>query len=162
MRDELVALIAQSARQASARLQFYRTAFGFAGTAGLESTDTVLELAEGLLDGGRVSLEWLLEEAATLQPGTGKMLMNMIALAADCLPHGGIVSVEGRFSVSALGDGARVEGVNRRALSRDVRADHLTARCVQAYFTKRLAERLGGILEVREAAPDAEIGRAHV
>src|SRR3546814_15536370 len=79
---------------------------------------TLFRSAEGLLDGGRVSLEWLLEEAATLQPGTGKMLMNMIALAADCLPHGGIVSVEGRFSVSALGDGARVEGVNRREIGR--------------------------------------------
>src|SRR3546814_11548736 len=53
MRDEVVALIAQSARQASARLQFYRMAFGFAGTDGLESTDTVRELAEGQI--GRAS-----------------------------------------------------------------------------------------------------------
>src|SRR3546814_8748518 len=125
MRDEVIALIGQSARQAAARLQFYRMAFGFAGTDGLQSNDTVRELAEGLLEGGRISLEWPPElRSATLSPGWGKIAMNMIALAAECLPRGGVLSVEGRvvarLVVSAEGDGARIEEASRRGLARGI------------------------------------------
>src|ERR671929_929705 len=52
-------LIRKSARQASAKLQFARLAFGAAGSAGaqidLRDAETV---ARGFLDGDKVVLEW--------------------------------------------------------------------------------------------------------
>src|SRR4029079_612677 len=59
MRAEALRLVAASAEQAAARLQFCRIAFGAAGSAGAE-----LDLAEvgrimaGLLKGGKVELFW--------------------------------------------------------------------------------------------------------
>src|SRR5215469_9964371 len=59
MRADALRLVAASAEQASARLQFARLAFGAAGSAGAE-----LDLAEvgrivsGLLNGGRIELVW--------------------------------------------------------------------------------------------------------
>src|SRR5579872_2446483 len=59
MKADALRLVAASAEQASARLQFARLAFGAAGSAGAE-----LDLAEvgriisGLLKGGKVELAW--------------------------------------------------------------------------------------------------------
>src|SRR5256885_14287733 len=59
MRADALKLVASSAEQAAARLQFARIAFGAAGSA-----DAALDLMElgriasGLLSGGKVAMQW--------------------------------------------------------------------------------------------------------
>ena len=57
MSDEALQLTALSTRRASAILQFYRIAYGLGQTERRQDPHFLAELAEGLLEGGRVALD---------------------------------------------------------------------------------------------------------
>ena len=64
MREEALRLVATSANQALARIQFMRIAFGAAGSAGAElDLQEVGRLIAGLLEGGKTRLEWNVPQA---------------------------------------------------------------------------------------------------
>src|SRR5690348_17547725 len=59
MRADALKIVSSSALQALARLQFMRIAFGAAGSAGAElDIGEVGRLVGGLLEGGKVQLDW--------------------------------------------------------------------------------------------------------
>src|ERR1700729_1224385 len=59
MREDAIRLVASSANQALARIQFMRIAFGAAGSAGAElDLGEIGRVAEGLLQGGKIQLNW--------------------------------------------------------------------------------------------------------
>ena len=154
MRADALRLVAASAEQAAARLQFARIAFGAAGSAGAE-----LDLAEvgrimaGLLKGGKVELVWR-APALNWPKDWAKLLMNAVLAAADCLPRGGKVTVETegdgrspRFKVAATGMVARLSSEAERALSGEP-AGMLDGRSIQPYLTYQLAQGLNAGLVV--------------
>ena len=148
MRADALRLVAQSAEQAAARLQFARLAFGAAGSAGAE-----LDLAEvgrivaGLLQGGKVEMVWR-AGAVNWPKDWAKLLMNTILVAADCLPRGGRVTVEAsgdtsvpRFQVVATGQVMRLPEEVEHAL-RGEPATALDGRSIQPYLTHQLSKGL--------------------
>lgn len=152
MRADALRLVAASAEQASARLQFARLAFGAAGSAGAE-----LDLAEvgrivsGLLNGGRIELVWNLE-SVYWPKDWAKLLMNSVLVITDCLPRGGTVTVERpegsarpQFCVTARGPMVRLTAETERALAGETTAG-LDARSIQPYLTSRLAQHVGARL----------------
>ncbi|HYM17981.1 MAG TPA: histidine phosphotransferase family protein [Micropepsaceae bacterium] len=154
MRADALRLVAASAEQAAARLQFARIAFGAAGSAGAE-----LDLAEvgrimaGLLKGGKVELVWR-APALNWPKDWAKLLMNAVLAAADCLPRGGKITVETegdgrspRFKVTATGMVARLSSEAERALSGEP-AGMLDGRSIQPYLTYQLAQGLNAGLVV--------------
>src|ERR1700760_2931379 len=59
MRADAIKLVTMSADQALARIQFMRIAFGAAGSAGAElDLGEIGRLVTGLLEGGKVTLDW--------------------------------------------------------------------------------------------------------
>jgi histidine phosphotransferase ChpT len=98
MRGEALGLIAQSASEASRRLQYFRVAFGSAAGA----DGRAIPLAEarqraiGLPLGGKVRLDW-----PEVAPGTPlelsrpelKLLLNLLLLAVDAASGNGTVHV---------------------------------------------------------------------
>src|SRR6266704_6686684 len=83
MRADALRLVAASAEQAAARLQFARIAFGAAGSAGAELDLTeVGRIVRGLLRGGKVEIDW---QAASVNwpKDWAKLLMNVVLSAAD-------------------------------------------------------------------------------
>lgn len=158
MRDEAMGLIESSAKRTEKRLKFYRMAYGTAGVASLDTLIRVRDLINDMLSEGRLSLEWPDEERnPRLQPGWGRMLMNMAAAAAEALPRGGVL-VSGlddagngaRVYVEARGEQARLDELTRPVFFEDVPVDSLTARNVHSYFTVKLAASLGGRIEVTD------------
>jgi histidine phosphotransferase ChpT len=154
MRADALRLVAASAEQAAARLQFARIAFGAAGSAGAE-----LDLAEvgrimsGLLKGGKVELVWQ-AEAVNWPKDWAKLLMNAVLVAADSLPRGGTVHVETRgdahapkFAIRATGMIARVTPEVERALAGEP-AGALDGRSIQPYLTYQLSRSLAVPLNV--------------
>lgn len=160
--DEAMALIGNSGRQAARRLQFYRIAFGLAGSQVAQSLDDVKGIVAGVLEGGKASAEWDPAAAkAPDTPGWGKLLLNLVALASEALPRGGTmrisVAVEGdraRLAVTAAGAGCRLHEDIREALDPGAKVEALNARGAQPYFAVRLAARMGGRLEIAEPGPD--------
>src|ERR1700749_2006556 len=94
MRADALKIVASSAAQALARIQFMRIAFGAAGSAGAElDLGEIGRLVTGLLEGGKVQLVWNVPKLYWAKDWA-KLLMNATLLAADCLPRGGVVTVQ--------------------------------------------------------------------
>lgn len=159
---EATALIASSGKQASRRLQFYRVAFGQAGTQLAQPVADVRELLDGIFEGGKLKVQW--DPASTAAPalaGWGKLLCNLVSLASESLPRGGTLTVtvaakpdQARLAVAASGQGCRLGDEVRQALDPGAKVDGLSPRGVQPFFAKRLAERMGGKLET--SGPDGD------
>jgi histidine phosphotransferase ChpT len=158
---EAMKLIAGSGKQAARRLQFYRVAFGQAGTQLAQPLADVRELLDGIFEGGKLKVEWETAGAAPAIPGWGKLLCNLVSLASEALPRGGTLRVSAaaagggaRLSVAASGQGCKLSDEVRQALAAGARVEELSPRGVQPFFTARLAERMGGKLEI--AGPEGE------
>ncbi len=153
--DEAIGLIDASGKKLSGHLQFFRMSYGFAGTQSIQSFGDARELVEGILDGGKIGLDWpdaALPESAPA-PGWGKLLLNQVALAAEGLPRGGtlaiaVSSTPHRLEVAARGDDARLSDELKAALDPGIAIDALSVRTVHAYFTAVAARRLEALIEV--------------
>ena len=157
--DDALALIASSAREAAARLQFFRAAYGFAGRV-MDSFADGRGLANGLLAAGKITLEWPDDQlgAGAAPEGIVQLGLNMIAVAAECLTRGGAVRVRigdgpaPGFRVEAVGEGAAIDQSALVALSGATAIEDLDLRSVQSYFTGRLAADLSAVIEAGTGA----------
>jgi histidine phosphotransferase ChpT len=155
MREEALKLVTSSANQALARIQFMRIAFGAAGSAGAElDLSEVGRLVAGLLEGGKVKLEWNVPHTYWAKDWA-KLLMNSTLLAADCLPRGGMVRVEGgtdplmpSFRIYAAGLNARVTEEVERSIGGQSEPEALDARGIQPFLTYRLSRTVNAGLTI--------------
>ncbi len=156
MSGDALKLSANCARKALALLEFFRMAYGAAGSdAGLR-WEAAMPLAQGLLDGGKTALVWTpLAAGVVPPPSAAKLALNLVLLGTEMLPRGGEIVVavqpaDRRTIVSAAASGrdARLPDDIAAAMTAGAEtAPPLTARTVHAFFTARLAEALGGRLE---------------
>ncbi len=145
MREFAFGLIQRSARQASAKLQFARLAFGAAGSAGAEIDLADAEkVAKGYMDGEKADFSW--ESPRVLMPkNLVKLLLNLILLANAAVPRGGSVKVvvEGstspKFVLRSTGPSARVPPAFESLVPGKLEGVQVDAQSVQAYYTGALA-----------------------
>jgi histidine phosphotransferase ChpT len=157
MRADALRLVASSADQAAARLQFARVAFGAAGSAGAELDLTeVARVTAGLLKGGKVELVWS-AEPVNWPKDWAKLLMNAIVVASECLPRGGKVVVETLggpeapgLRIVATGTVVRLNAEAERALQGEP-TGALDGRSIQPYLTYHLSKGLNAGLTVTQA-----------
>jgi histidine phosphotransferase ChpT len=163
MRADALKLVASSASQAAARLQFARLAFGAGGSVGAHlDLSQVGRVVQGLVDGGKISVDW---RAAPLNwpKDWAKLLMNATLLASDCLPRGGRITVETSTDPAAPSFRVQAQGQNARLsadIERVVRGEHLAeldGRSIQAFLSYRLADSLRTSLNLRVAEGEVEI-----
>jgi histidine phosphotransferase ChpT len=165
MRAEAIKLVTMSADQALARIQFMRIAFGAAGSAGAElDLGEIGRLIEGLLHGGKIQLTWNVPRLYWPKDWA-KLLMNATLLAADCLPRGGLVTVNvapdaavPSFHIRAEGSHARVTEEVSLALKGD--EANVDARHVQPFLTYKLSRNVNAALTINplEAAVELMAG----
>jgi len=145
MRADALRLVAASADQAAARLQFARLAFGAAGSAGAElDLSEVARIVEGLVKGSKVALHWQVPPL-NWPKDWAKLVMNTILVAMDCLPRGGTVNVETSpdpsspgFTIVAAGQVARLSTEAEHALLGEPGGE-LDGRSIQPYLTYQLS-----------------------
>lgn len=136
MRSFAMDLIKKSARQASAKLQFARLAFGAAGSAGAEiDLGDAEQVTRGFMAGEKASIEW--HAVRVLMPKNKvKLLLNLVLIATHAIPRGGVIRVE------VTGEAARP-----------------TFRLTCSGVNARIPPGVEGILagQLPEAAPDAHM-----
>ncbi|GLQ16191.1 histidine phosphotransferase ChpT [Maritalea porphyrae] len=87
-------LINNSAKQARAKLEFARLAFGASSTQGTEiDTREAEKVAQSYMAGEKADLDWKIEPIL-LPKNKVKMILNLLLIAAGSVPRGGTVSVE--------------------------------------------------------------------
>ena len=152
MADDAMGLIISSAKEAVARLQFYRHAYGKQSQAGEASLSEKKQLVADFLSSGKVKLDWpdTMTDACPIFVSNvfAQLLLNMIIIVNATLLKGGVLSVsidedlsskEVTLSVTATGDmikndkeiNAILEGYSSIALS---------PQTVQVYLTTKIAK----------------------
>ena len=148
-REFALDLIRKSARTASARLQFCRLAFGAAGSAGAQiDLGDAQTMARGHLEDAKTSIAWNLPRVL-LPKNRVKLLLNMMVIAQQTIPRGGVLTVdrvgEGEvfgFRVAASGLNARMPQ-NIADLLSSGSTQSVDAHAVQPYYTRLLAQACG-------------------
>ena len=146
MRATALDMVRSSAKTATAKLKFCRIAFGASGSAGAHIDMTEAgEVARGFVGDEKVKLEWLAPRENRPKQEV-KLLLNMLLLALEGIPRGGVVTVtaEGRdFKVVGKGERAKIKDVMATAVDGSADLATLDARSVQPYYARILAEAAG-------------------
>lgn len=143
-------LIRKSARQASARLQFARIAFGAAGSAGAAiDTGDAEQVARGFIQDDKVTLDW--QGPRLLMPKNKvKLLLNLLMVATATIPRGGHVSatIEGdaesaRFVIRTKGINARIPAHVQGLLAGETESGTVDAHSIQPFYAGMIARAAG-------------------
>lgn len=142
---EATALIDKSAREANARLQFFRFALGFGG-GGLAGPAPHL-LADAYFAGSAISCDYQ-ESLCALPLPRQKLACALLLVAAEALPRGDrlIAGASGGPEIDAAGDVILLSAETRAALAQEIDPAELTTRTVIAYFAGLLAASQNGRL----------------
>jgi histidine phosphotransferase ChpT len=105
-----------------------------------------------LLEGGKVQLVWNVPRLYWAKDWA-KLLMNATLLGADCLPRGGLVTVEAGSDPQAPSFHIRAQGLNARVTEEVDRAFkgeslNVDARHVQPFLTHKLSHTVNAALTV--------------
>lgn len=161
--EDAMALIRQSARTASARLQFARIAFGAAGSAGMQiDTGDAASVAAAFAN-EKPELEWN-GARALLPKNEVKLLLNLVMVAAGAIPRGGRLAVDladletsPRFTIKATGPMVRVPPKFLEMHSGTKPEEPIDAHAVQPYYTLLLAREAGRTISIRATADDVTL-----
>lgn len=142
-------LIKKSARNASARLQFCRLAFGAAGSAGVQiDVGDAESMARGFIEDEKTKLTWNLPRVL-LPKNRVKLLLNMLIIAGQAIPRGGVLTVdplgEGEsmsFRIAAAGPNGRIPPHATELLA-GTPGGSVDAHAIQPFYTGLLARSCG-------------------
>lgn len=153
-------LVRTSARNASARLQFARIAFGAAGSAGVQiDTGDAHNVATEYMRGEKPEFTWT-GERAYLPKNKVKLLLNLILVANGAIPRGGTLDVvindpngTPSFDIAVSGKMLRVPPKFlelHSALGTGTQPDEpIDAHSVQHYYTLVLAKESGMTIDIK-------------
>ena len=148
-REFALDLIRKSAKIASARLQFCRLAFGAAGSAGAQiDLGDAQNMAKGHFEDGKITLAWNLPRLL-LPKNRVKLLLNLLMIAQQTIPRGGVLTVDSLGEGEAMGFRITAAGLNARVsqpvadLLASGSSNTVDAHAVQPYYTRLLADACG-------------------
>jgi histidine phosphotransferase ChpT len=159
--EDAMRLIRTSARNASARLQFARLAFGAAGSAGMQiDTGDAQTVANALMANEKPEFEWT-GGRALLPKNKVKLVLNLLLIANAAIPRGGrlVVDLENletqpRFTLRANGPMVRVPPRFLELHTGQGSAEPIDAHAVQPYYTLLLARESGMNITIRAGAEE--------
>lgn len=150
MHGDALDLVRLSARQASAKLQFLRLAFG-AGTSapGQIGQPALVELIDGIYKDGKAAIIWD-QSGVDLEKVHARILLNMVMMSAMAIPRGGevVISVTVTDTVEiktvATGRRARLEENVPKTLAGQSPEDGFDGRSIQPFYTGLIVRELKG------------------
>lgn len=144
-------LINNSAKQARAKLEFARLAFGASSTQGTEiDTRDAEKVALGYMAGEKADIEWQIEPVL-MPKNKVKLLLNMLLIAAGAVPRGGniVVSLDDAsmedkgFKIRATGPKTFIPRGNVELLNGAPEDGRVDAQVIQPFYTGLLARESG-------------------
>jgi histidine phosphotransferase ChpT len=145
-RDFALDLIKKSAKTASTRLQFCRLAFGAAGSTGAQiDLGDAHNMARAFIEDDKTKLVWKLPPML-LPKNRAKLLLNMLIIASQAIPRGGVIEVnpigEGDnigFRIVASGPNARIPQAIPTLLEGASENGSIDAHGIQPFYAGLLA-----------------------
>src|SRR5690554_4276355 len=140
-------LIENSTRQARAKLEFARLAFGASSTAGTDIDTREAERVSSLYMSAveKAELDWKIAPMF-LPKNKAKMLLNMLLITVGGVPRGGKVTVEvegepgaERMTITATGPKVLIPNGVQALLAGTPEDGNVDARAIQPFYTGLLA-----------------------
>jgi histidine phosphotransferase ChpT len=149
-------LIKRSARTASVRLQFCRLAFGAAGSSNAQiDLGSAQTMARAFIEDDKTKLLWNLPHVL-LPKNRVKLLLNMLIIAGQTIPRGGILTVDPigagdrmGFRIAASGTNARIPQALPALLVGTSENGSVDAHAIQPFYAGLLARACGLELDVK-------------
>lgn len=159
--EDAMNLIRTSARNASARLQFARIAFGAAGSAGMQiDTGDAEAVALAYVRNEKPDLEWV-GKRVLLPKNKVKLILNLILIGIGAIPRGGKIRVNlddldtaPVFTITAAGPMVRVPPKFLELHSGNKPSEPIDAHSVQPYYTLLLAREAAMEISIRAGAEE--------
>ncbi len=159
--EDAMQLIRTSARNASARLQFCRIAFGAAGSAGMViDTGDAEKVALAFMKNEKADFSWS-GERALLPKNKVKLLLNLILVANGAIPRGGTIEARlldlqtsPKFELACKGPMLRVPPKFLELHSGQPPSEPIDAHSVQPYYTLLLAKEAAMEVQIRATADE--------
>lgn len=164
--DDVTGLISYSARQASAKLQAYRLAYGAGSTEADIKPENVHKAIQDFISGeDKFKQDWDPHgPLLTMERPTAfcKILTSALLMAIESMPKGGILSAAaGPDNASAIitgsGDSAAPRPAAPEALNGDLDTEDLEPRLVHPYTTGLLARHYGFTLRFAETQTENQV-----
>ncbi len=154
MDAQAMELIAGSATEALARIQFYRYAYGILKESGPVDVQEKKELIEAFYAPSKVQVTWN-DVASGLDTKDCQILFNLLLIIAATLLRGGEATITVHHEAEHI-DAVVITGVGELVKLDEQIQQTLTAKdlpqpdtkTVQAYYTRRLIEQLQGTLNL--------------
>ena len=154
MREDAMALIAQSARKLADLLAFCRAAFGSASTVEVFDARDLETLAQSVFGHMKSTLVWEVAPASLNKPAA-RTLLNLCQIAGTALPTGGavtarVVEAGGRIALSVEGTGPRIRLKPEVAggLLGKPKGEAMGGAWIQAFYVHSLVAQAGGQVAV--------------
>jgi histidine phosphotransferase ChpT len=154
MRDDALALIADSARKLVALLAFDRVAFGASAAAEAFDPRELEKLTAGVFAHQRAELNWSVTATSLPKPVT-RVLLNLAQICGGALPMGGTAHIsvaeedqETVIVARAVGGRVRLRPEVLEGLSGARLGEGLGGHWVQAFYLRNLIDAAGGTLDV--------------
>ena len=158
--DEAMKLIGDSGQTASRRLRMFRMAYGRAGSDDNMVLKDVRQVAQQYVSGDKVTLEWpdtAETSGVSERRGFYKTLLNLVILAEELLPYGGVIAIKPDLEtcvVEIVGRNAQLNPAIKDALEGSVAIEDITPRSIQAYVAGRMGDHFGFKLGHDQSMPD--------
>ena len=145
-----IELIKKSSKNASARLQFARVAFGAAGSAGASiDLGDAEKVAQGFIHDDKIQLSWTAPRLL-MPKNLVKLLLNLLVVATSTIPRGGsiVATVTGdaekpEFDILATGPHSRVPVGLLALLAGEPEHGQLDSHHIQPYYAGLIARAAG-------------------
>ena len=153
--DDTVTLIEQSGQQAANKLKCFRIAYGASGNE--TPLSDVRDTAIKYFYDSKTTLEWTKDSVAADKHGIGKVILNMILLAAETLAGVGAISVTGgsnEITVSTTGRTVPLRPDIEQALANHLDWRTIDPKAAHALATRYFAERIDADLSYIAVSPE--------
>ncbi|MEM7569782.1 MAG: histidine phosphotransferase family protein [Pseudomonadota bacterium] len=158
MQQQVIELLTQSVQVTSAKLRFFRLAFGApGGMEGAVDAREVCSAAKDYIEAGKAALQWDLTDAQLPKPHVKSLLVSAM-LCADSLVRGGTISVsaaaDGGFNIVGQGTKVVLDPEIANLMAGSITDAHQTSRYAPYILLLGLAQ-TGGLtpyLQVDEAS----------
>lgn len=155
---DALSLLDHGVGKAWAKLEFFRFAMAGAVAEGDSTIDEGKEVAIKLYSVLKAELKWSVPAIAMPRPAV-RVIVNLLLIANECLPRGGVVEVTGKAGeviITATGPRAKLREATSIALKGDSGDEHLSGHTIQPTLTGLLARQGGVELSARESEEKVE------
>ena len=155
---DALSLLDHGVGKAWAKLEFFRFAMAGAVAEGDSTIDEGREVAIKLYSVLKAELKWSVPAIAMPRPAV-RVIVNLLLIANECLPRGGVVEVTGKAGeviITATGPRAKLREATAVALKGDAGDEHLSGHTIQPTLTGLLARQGGVELSARESEEKIE------